>query len=92
MGKSLVLALMRKGILDIPLMFLLNRLFPVYGIVAATPTADILCCATALVFFFRFIRFYGQESSEEKKEKEREEEKTAGEVLSAQPCTHRRGA
>lgn len=56
--KSLILALLRKGVLDIPMMFLLNRPFPIYGIVWATPIADILCCATALVLFFLFLKHH----------------------------------
>ena len=54
--KSLVLALMRKGVLDIPMMFLLNRLLPVYGLVWATPIADILCCGASIVMFVLFLR------------------------------------
>ena len=52
--KSLLLALLRKGILDIPMMFLLLRAIPLYGIVWATPIADVLCCATALTLFTEF--------------------------------------
>lgn len=59
-GKSLVLALLRKGIVDIPLMFLLSKLLPVYGIVAATPITDIICCLTALMLFLIFIRRHGE--------------------------------
>ena len=54
--KSFVLAIMRKGILDIPLMFLLLRSIPTYGIVWATPIADILCCIAALFLFTAFLR------------------------------------
>ena len=54
--KSFILAVLRKGILDIPLMFALNRLFPIYGIVWATPAADIACAAVAVVLFSAFIR------------------------------------
>ncbi len=62
-GKSLVLALLRKGVLDIPLMFVLRNLIPIYGLVAATPIADILCCAAAMVLilvFFKKHAFLGQ--------------------------------
>ena len=31
--KSFVLAILRKGILDIPMMFILNAVYPIYGIV-----------------------------------------------------------
>ena len=54
--KSFVLAIMRKGILDIPLMFLLRTIIPVYGIVWATPIADVLCCISALFLFTLFFQ------------------------------------
>ncbi len=54
--KSFVLAVLRKGLLDIPMMFLLMRALPVYGIVWATPIADILCCAAAVVLFAAFLQ------------------------------------
>ncbi|MBQ8074625.1 MAG: hypothetical protein IJ237_01440 [Oscillospiraceae bacterium] len=57
--KSLILALLRKGFLDIPLMFLLHSLYRVYGIVWATPLADFICCVTAAVLFFRWIAAHG---------------------------------
>ena len=46
--RSFLLAVLRKGFLDIPLMFLFCLVNPLSGIVAATPTADIVCCLTAL--------------------------------------------
>ena len=52
---SLFLALMRKGILDIPLLFLLNTVFPPFGLAWATPLADLVCCAAA-VACYRFYR------------------------------------
>ncbi len=54
-GKSFLLAVLRKGIIDIPLMFVLSSVLPVYGIVWATPIADLLCCLTALVLFAAFL-------------------------------------
>ena len=59
-GKSLILALLRKGILDIPLMFLFMHPWPIYGIVAATPAADIICCITAIILFAIFIKRHGK--------------------------------
>lgn len=53
--RSFVLAILRKGVLDIPMMFALGALFPVYGIVAATPLADAACCVVAVVMFARFV-------------------------------------
>ena len=54
--KSFLLAILRKGVLDIPLMFMLVRLIPIYGIVWATPIADTVCCVMAIMMFTRFVR------------------------------------
>ena len=57
--KSFALAILRKGILDIPLMLILSRPFPVRGIVWATPIADILCWISAMALFTSFMRLCG---------------------------------
>ena len=62
-GRSLVLALLRKGVLDIPLMFVLNRLWPIFSIVSATPIADVLCCITALSLFVIFLRKHAHDTA-----------------------------
>ena len=49
--KSFFLAILRKGVVDIPMMFLLNTFIPVYGIVMATPIADVICCLAAFIFY-----------------------------------------
>ena len=54
--KSFLLAILRKGMLDIPMMFALRRVIPTYGIVWATPIADVLCCATAVALLTAFVR------------------------------------
>lgn len=54
--QSLLLALLRKGILDIPLLFLLNSLLPPFGLAWATPAADIVCSITAVIFFLHFMK------------------------------------
>ena len=53
--KSFVLAILRKGILDIPMMFILNAVYPIYGIVWATPIADFVCCVVSIVLFINFL-------------------------------------
>ena len=53
---SFVLAILRKGLLDIPLMFLLNRLLPIFGIVWATPITDVICCVISIGMFVVFLR------------------------------------
>lgn len=54
--KSFLLAILRKGVLDIPLMLILVGLIPIYGIVWATPIADVLCCGAAVTMFAAFVR------------------------------------
>ena len=54
--RSFVLAILRKGLLDIPLMFLLNRLLPIFGIVWATPITDVICCVISIGMFAAFLR------------------------------------
>ncbi|MBQ8080969.1 MAG: hypothetical protein IJ240_03625 [Clostridia bacterium] len=56
--KSLLLALLRKGVLDIPMMFVLNGLYPIYGIVWATPIADMVCCVVAICLFVNFMKHH----------------------------------
>ena len=41
-------------------MFALRIFYPMYGIVWATPIADILCCAAAIVLFVIFINRHGK--------------------------------
>ena len=54
--RSFLLAILRKGVLDIPLMFLLSGLLPVYGVVMATPLADAVCCLAANLSFAAYWR------------------------------------
>lgn len=54
--KSFILAILRKGVVDIPMMFLLNALYPVYGIVWATPVVDMLCSMAAAYLLCAFMK------------------------------------
>ena len=54
--RSLLLAILRKGLLDIPMMLALNPIFPVCGIVIATPITDVICSMVAVIFFLRFMK------------------------------------
>ena len=60
--RSLLLALLRKGLLDIPLMFILNALILTKAgeegmfAVWATPIADIFCFIIAIILFFIYIK------------------------------------
>ena len=60
--KSLILALLRKGVLDIPLMFVLNSVYPTYGIVWATPAADIICSICAAILFVSFMKKHAHDA------------------------------
>lgn len=58
MGKtreSLVCSLLRKGTLDIPLLFLFNRIAPLYGIMWVQPVVDLISLLVAVWFFARII-------------------------------------
>ena len=54
--KALLLALLRKGILDIPMMFVFRLFAPLTGIALATPVADILCCLTSFTLFAAYYK------------------------------------
>ncbi len=60
--RSLILALLRKGILDIPLMFVLSNAVPVYGIVWATPIADLVCAIVAVILFLHYIKHHASDN------------------------------
>ncbi len=53
---SLVTSMLRKGIFDIPLMFLFKRYLDETGIVIATPTAEILSIFVSGFLLFRFLK------------------------------------
>lgn len=54
--ESFMLALLRKGLVDIPMMFVLQLCIPVFGIVMATPLTDVLCCITSIFMFLFFAK------------------------------------
>lgn len=53
---SFLLAILRKGAIDIPMMILLKSLLGMKGIVAATPLTDILCCIIASILMNRWMK------------------------------------
>lgn len=53
-GSSFILALLRKGVLDIPMMYVLMHLVSMNGVVMATPITDAVCCVVALILFSHF--------------------------------------
>ncbi|MBE6006786.1 MAG: MATE family efflux transporter [Sarcina sp.] len=53
---SFLLSILRKGCMDIPLMFLFKSLFGMYGIVWATPTAEVCSLLVAALLIRLMIR------------------------------------
>ena len=52
---SFVLSILRKGIFDIPAMFVFRHFLGAQGVVWATPFAEVLALIIALIMFFRFM-------------------------------------
>ncbi len=52
----LILSMLRKGAVDIPAMFLMNRLVGIEGIAWATPIADVVSMTAAILCFLPFWR------------------------------------
>ena len=55
---ALILSVLRKGALDIPLMFLMNLLIPFIGIAFAQPAAEGIAMAAALWMYRKFYSEY----------------------------------
>ena len=53
---SLICSVLRKGVLDIPLLFLLDRLVPLYGCMAVQPVVDTISLIAALYFYRKLKR------------------------------------
>ena len=54
--ESLICSVLRKGVLDIPLLFLLDGLLPMYGCTIVQPIVDCLSMLAALWFYRRIAR------------------------------------
>jgi Na+-driven multidrug efflux pump len=59
---SLLTSMMRKGIFDIPLMFLFKRYLHETGIVIATPTAEVLSIFVSLFLLLKFLKSLKKDS------------------------------
>lgn len=53
---ALVFAILRKIVLEIPALFILNWLFPLYGLPYAQPTAEVVLATAAVVVLTRLFR------------------------------------
>ena len=55
-GKAMFLSFFRKGVVDVPLMFLLNFLIPVYGLLMVQPIVDAIAIIVSFAMYSRFIK------------------------------------
>ena len=55
-GKSLIFALMRKLMLEIPALFVLDKLFPLYGLAYAQLVAEVVLAAAAVIVLAKMFR------------------------------------
>jgi len=54
--ESLICSVLRKGVIDIPLLFLMDRLLPLYGCMMVQPMVDAISLTCAIVFYRRINR------------------------------------
>ena len=59
MKASLICSMLRKGVIDIPLFFLLDGLFALYGCMMVQPIVDGIALIVAVVFYVRINRSLG---------------------------------
>lgn len=53
---SLIFAILRKVVLEIPALFILNKLFPMYGLAYAQTCAEIVLAIAAVILLVRIFR------------------------------------
>lgn len=57
--EALIVSLCRKGVIDIPLCFLLDAFIPMYGIIWAQPLSDLLSIGIAFAMYWNFNKKLG---------------------------------
>ena len=60
---ALLFAVLRKIVLEIPALYLLNRLFPLYGLPFAQPVTECILCVAAVLVLFRMFKKMEQKRS-----------------------------
>ncbi len=55
-GRALLFAILRKIVLEIPALFALNALFPLYGLAYAQPLAEFVLAIAAVIVLYRLIK------------------------------------
>ena len=61
-GRSLLFAILRKIVLEIPALFILNRLFPLYGLAYAQFAAEFVLSIAAVIVLMRLFRKFDKEN------------------------------
>lgn len=61
---ALIFAILRKVVLEIPALFILNALFPLYGLAYAQPTAELILATAAVVVLVRLFKKLEKEKAE----------------------------
>ena len=69
--KALLLSLLRKGIIDVPLMILMNILIPMTDLMMVQPILDFLCAAIAFALYLSFLK-KAQKAFQSKKQQRNE--------------------
>ena len=54
--KALVFALLRKVVLEIPALYILNYIYPMYGLAYAQPVAEFILAITACIVLLRLFK------------------------------------
>ena len=65
-GYALLFAILRKVVLEIPALFILNALFPLYGLAYAQFVAEVVLAVIAIILLLRFFRRLEKESASAK--------------------------
>ena len=67
MGReALIFAILRKIVLEIPALWILNMIFPLYGLAYAQPVAEIVLSVVALAVLARLFRRLERQRQEKK--------------------------
>lgn len=60
--QAVILSLLRKGIIDIPLMIIMDRILPMLGIMIVQPFLDFSCAALAFIMYLAFTKRLRQQN------------------------------
>lgn len=60
--KALVFAILRKIVLEIPALYVLNRIYPLYGLAYAQPTAEVILAIAAVLTLKSFFKKLSKEN------------------------------